>query len=443
MKNIINTCLLATQIFMGSAAYAESNDTQNAQARFNEVRSDIALWIKQGGAKNLELSTVEYDEYVSKMSSVLEERKVVVGFIEKDDASNDELKVNIDGSPKTCRGFISARDSKAHIICNLARFNNTDEASQYRLVHHEFAGLMGIERNDGASSDYSVSSQITSYLSRQSVLKLAVKKGESIEKGDPAITMTKNRYVGNDIFEITLEVKNTKNILQVVLDDGEFEERMNTKCRSQAPRQEFKNGNFSITFKLNKKLCPTKDRYFKFDKVLVQYLDGTMQIYSAFESKHGFNSYTNATNVKGSVEILREVLGTEKHYSSDNIIKTKDVDVKVKYSVNAKDMENYYGVVLSDGSEFFSDDANKIADFINTKEIVENLKINQVVRSAKVCKMGTLFCKWEEVKYDKFEIYSAGSVSYIMLLKKTAKVSVDILRINEAAGAFSIIEDQK
>ena len=52
---------------------------------------------------------------------------------------------------------------------------STSESKQYKLIHHEFAGLASIENNEGAASDYAISAQITDYLTQQTVLRLAIK----------------------------------------------------------------------------------------------------------------------------------------------------------------------------------------------------------------------------------------------------------------------------
>ena len=148
-----------------------------SELRVNEIRSDLLNWIKDDGAKKLELpSTISYGEYVLAMNDILQPKKVIIGFIEKDDRNDDELKVSVDGKPKTCRGFYSRRDSKPHIICNISRFKNTSESDQYKLIHHEYAGLVNIENNEGAASDYSISSQLTNFLQLTTILKLSVKK---------------------------------------------------------------------------------------------------------------------------------------------------------------------------------------------------------------------------------------------------------------------------
>ena len=435
-----------SHVLLGTVANANTvNDLDASKSRFNDIRSDIATWIAKGGSSNLKLNSIDQAEYVSKMTAILKDKKVNINILEKDDATNEELKVSIDGSPKTCRGFISALDSRPNIICNLDRFKNTDEASQYSLVHHEFAGLVGVERNDGAASDYSVSSQITSYLSRQKVLKLAVKKGEALEKGDPVVTMTKNRYLGNDVFEVTLEVKNTKNVLQVALDKGEFETHPSEDCRSQASRVEFKNGNFIQNIQLSGKKCNTSQRFFKFDKVVVQYTDGDIKNFEEFKGHHGFDGYGVATKIKSNIEILKEETGSLEYKSATLI--TKRQDVKVQFVVKAEDMEEYNGVIFSDGTEYFTKDSTKLADMINSKELLLDLSITQDHEWKQKClfeKSNYPLCtKLKAVPTNEFLFDESKKLPYVMLIKNTRKANVDVFRVKRIGNVETTYDYQK
>jgi hypothetical protein len=78
---------------------------------------------------------------------------------------------------KTCKNFIG-RQGLARIECNTKRFLETDESDQYILVHHEFAGLAGLEVNQGEDSDYQISNQIAAFLEDQVTKKLVIKPGE-------------------------------------------------------------------------------------------------------------------------------------------------------------------------------------------------------------------------------------------------------------------------
>lgn len=188
LKPLMVVSAICLQLSTFSSVYASSGGAiaggggDATEIRVDEIRSDILNWINQDGAKELNLpSNMTYEKYVKQMKNILEPKKVIVSFLEKDDRENNELQVNVNGVPKTCRGFISTLDLLPHIICNISRFENTSESKQYELIHHEFAGLVNVENNIGAASDYFISSQITDYLTEQTVLKLSVKgKGKRI-----------------------------------------------------------------------------------------------------------------------------------------------------------------------------------------------------------------------------------------------------------------------
>lgn len=178
LKSSIWICLIIIHLTsfqaMGKGGSMVGGGGDGSEDRFNEIRADLLKWVNLGGAKELDLpKEISYGEYVDKMTTILENKIVVVGF------TNQDVLVN--NAQKTCKGFFSDEDSKFHILCNIARFNSTKDAEQYRLVHHEFAGLVGVEKNEDAASDYEVSNQISDFLTEQTVLKLAVKKANKVK----------------------------------------------------------------------------------------------------------------------------------------------------------------------------------------------------------------------------------------------------------------------
>ncbi|MGE3610259.1 MAG: hypothetical protein AB7I27_11770 [Bacteriovoracaceae bacterium] len=174
LKSFIFIACMAT---LPSFAGGESGGGGDAtEVRVNEIRADILKWINDGGAKELKLPKhLSYGDYVSRMSEVLEAKKVVIGF------TDDE--VNVGGVTKTCRGYIDEKQI-SNILCNIARFQKTSESDQYKLIHHEYAGLVRVEENDGAASDYEISTQLTDFLTKQMTLKLAVKKNQLVAGAD-------------------------------------------------------------------------------------------------------------------------------------------------------------------------------------------------------------------------------------------------------------------
>lgn len=151
-----------------------------SEIRVDEIRVDLLKWIAEGGAQGLALPPgMTLSQYEDAMSSILTPHAVVVGFVttaQEAQAQHAEDKVEVDGRLKTCRGFLSERDGRDHILCNVERFAATSASDQYQLVHHEYAGLAMIEKNVGASSDYVISNQLSDFLVSQTVLRLSVKK---------------------------------------------------------------------------------------------------------------------------------------------------------------------------------------------------------------------------------------------------------------------------
>lgn len=201
MKTLILTAVLFSSLTSITPSYAGNSSGGGgdaSEARVDEIRADILNWIAKDGARELKLpDDITYADYTSKMTEILQPKKVVVTFITKDADYDYDLKVDVDGKPKTCRGFI--KFTEPHIICNTQRFNNTSESDQYRLIHHEFAGLKEIEKNENAASDYSISSQLTDYLVTQQILRLNVKQGDTKSQVIFAATIyTKPNIVGEE-----------------------------------------------------------------------------------------------------------------------------------------------------------------------------------------------------------------------------------------------------
>lgn len=179
-KNLAMILALTTLIAAPAYAAKKGGDSGGGgdaeEARVNEIRLDILSWIQKGGARELALpSDISLGEYEDQMTSILEKQKVAIAF------TNDLVKVK--GVEKTCRGafviekgLFSERKTNPQILCNISRFKATEESKQYPLIHHEYAGLVNIEKNDGAASDYEISNQITDFLETKTIKRLAVKK---------------------------------------------------------------------------------------------------------------------------------------------------------------------------------------------------------------------------------------------------------------------------
>jgi hypothetical protein len=147
----------AQQNVAPSEGHGAGNGGDICENRILTIRAHIVQWILKGGSAQLRMPTnVTLSQYNSKMLAVLRDRSVRVSCEKKSQA--------IGKAGKTC---INSGPSKAPWIeCDIDKFMSsviTPEAEQYRLVHHEFAGLAGLEENidHGTESNYSYSDQIT------------------------------------------------------------------------------------------------------------------------------------------------------------------------------------------------------------------------------------------------------------------------------------------
>lgn len=174
-----------------SALYAKGGGVQGGggdaatERRIKDIRDDILKWIKRGDAEKLKFNLyVTYQDYLegnlSKklfgMKDILEPGAVVVSaFSEKDEDLNVEtLNTSINNAPKVCKGLIRGINDRPTIVCKKEAFEALSEKEQYIQIHHEYAGLGGLERNIGADSDYNLSSQITNHGSYEKIFRLAI-----------------------------------------------------------------------------------------------------------------------------------------------------------------------------------------------------------------------------------------------------------------------------
>ena len=169
--------LSLTLAFASDGVGAGGGGDAQTEGRIVEIRDNILGWINAGNADELQLpSDVKAADYLSGMKSLLAPSAVVVTAIDtaEENQTDEELNTQVAGQPKTCKGFISKRDARMHILCNIQRFAAMSAANQYRQVHHEYASLGLFEKNDGAESDYRISNQLTDKLRYEVVLRLPV-----------------------------------------------------------------------------------------------------------------------------------------------------------------------------------------------------------------------------------------------------------------------------
>lgn len=164
---MIAIMLFSLQVFAGAEGRGGGDLCED---RIKLIGSDLKDWIINRGPDDLKLpSGISVEQYSNAMLDEIANVKIeCVG------QGDQGYPININGVSKVCRFDKDSNGSQ--ITCDFIKFNATDESDQYVLIHHEYAGLAGLELPNGSNSDYTISNQISGYLQDQVVKKLVVKK---------------------------------------------------------------------------------------------------------------------------------------------------------------------------------------------------------------------------------------------------------------------------
>lgn len=164
---------------IGASAFAQGSGSTGGgdtgcESRILELRADLDRWVKQGGPKGLNFhgTSTDLEKYSQAMSKVLVKNVVAVSCISPSIGVPEPILVY--GQPKTCKWSVSAANQKL-IQCNSDRFLRLTTEEQYRLIHHEYAGIAGVEPNNREHSDYTLSNQIGAFLRNQVVQRLSIR----------------------------------------------------------------------------------------------------------------------------------------------------------------------------------------------------------------------------------------------------------------------------
>ncbi len=169
MKKILFFIVFNATVAHAAGGHDQGGGGDLCEDRVKIIRDDIGSWIAKGGAKSLELPKgISSDQYSNQMLRMISQAKIKC-------VSSGDLgyPVMVLGTPKTCR--FDKLEEISSITCDINKFKSETESDQYVLIHHEFAGLAGVEVPNGDDSEYFVSNQLTEYLVDQVVKKLALK----------------------------------------------------------------------------------------------------------------------------------------------------------------------------------------------------------------------------------------------------------------------------
>ncbi len=186
---VLLSAFIATSSFAkGKMGAGSSGGGDLCEARIKIIREDLKDWINKGGPNGLKLSSsTSVGQYTYGMLDQIERAKITCV------SSGDRgYPVNINGTAKVCR--FDRKQNDDQITCDFNKFQSMSESDQYVLIHHEFAGLAGLEIPTGADSNYSISNQMSGYLVNKVVKKLSIKPNNECEVSEDGQSNCQEQY---------------------------------------------------------------------------------------------------------------------------------------------------------------------------------------------------------------------------------------------------------
>lgn len=147
---VVLFCALELHAQSGPGGFDHGNGGDMCENRIKSVRDELSQWLTNGGAAGLRFPAgVFHENYRRAMLTAMSTAKVSCG----------NVSLFVGRAEKTCKNFVD-RSGALRIQCNADRFMANSRANQFILVHHEYAGLAGLEVNNGENSNYEISNQI-------------------------------------------------------------------------------------------------------------------------------------------------------------------------------------------------------------------------------------------------------------------------------------------
>jgi hypothetical protein len=171
-KVLLGLTLLTSLSNLYAGDFGGGNGGDSCENRIKNISNDVEAWILKGGSSGLNFQD---------KNSMKSYNKEMLKAIKQTVISCTDKTLYIGDAEKTCINK-TLDTGKRFIECNFNRFSGTTEDHQYRLIHHEYAGLAGIEVNNGMEeSDYNLSNQVTGFLENVIVKKLTIKGPDGLE----------------------------------------------------------------------------------------------------------------------------------------------------------------------------------------------------------------------------------------------------------------------
>jgi hypothetical protein len=154
LRSIVAVGLVLGSGYSANAQMDRGNGGDPDVGKFRKIGSEIQSWIQGGYANKIILPAgVTLKKYVTAMDSAF--NAYHVSFVDQ--------SVSVRGLQRMCKNT-NDRVNGPQIVCQrslILRELNANNDGIYQLIHHEVAGIAGLEKNIGQESDTRLSDQIS------------------------------------------------------------------------------------------------------------------------------------------------------------------------------------------------------------------------------------------------------------------------------------------
>lgn len=149
---------------LSSLGNEKGNGGDSCEQTIKEIAVDIKRWIQ-----NDDYQGMKFPQTISEKA--YKEQMLVA--ISKTTISCTTKPLSYGNTEKTCINI------KNHMTCDFQRFMESSPTDQYKLIHHEYAGIAGIETNNNDNSRYFLTNQLGDFLKETYTYKLGIRANTS------------------------------------------------------------------------------------------------------------------------------------------------------------------------------------------------------------------------------------------------------------------------
>lgn len=248
------------------------------------------------------------------------------------------------------------------------------------------------------------------------------------ERSLPKLTVAKNQYIGDKIFDVEITLSDTNGVKQIILDNKDHD---TWACYPRLPKVVLSGSNLVLKKKVKMQenqgnVCDDQRDVIDYDSVIVEFEDGRIEHLKPFNYKFSKGLLTAHIEQREMKTIKLEEKLIDEEEGKENKLVTKKMLYELGYNVSASDLSDFRGVIFANGEELISNDSQELADFINSRK--HHFRVDKI-QDTKVqhwfCYPGDCLLTTAKPIKNKFKDSKKNTVSVTLIKKGGISVFVE------------------